>query len=412
MATQDVIDFHRGAQEINRQRLLNKIAYDSAKGDRRMNPQFKGLIPNSTGSRNAPFLTHTNQARLPFEPPVAGGAMYAGAGNAGALFNPAGRQYAKAILQRRAMDIMAQQEMLPEPTALPSEEVPLTVVEAQKDELRTLLQSIQIAATSQRATLDITTAIQRASLLLTKVGAFMDMDELEELDEVLGELQNLYETDAARDVGGPEGAFSTGFERKTIESTTALTTIIIKMREYVSGMLSASPTLTEKERKLLSSNVKKDVGIGRTLKRLSAPIAERVKGRVELKRQVGKRAAQQRSIRAELPPLLNPTGDAALRQEQARLSRAQGEFLGDQLRAEQAGYFQRAQNAAREVADVSRRQRELAARAPAQQRPSASQQRRMNEMAAMIAADESTIRQASFSGRQAAQSLAERLARR
>lgn len=37
-----------------------------------------------------------------------------GAGNAGALWNPEGREYAKSILQRRAADIIAQQQMLPE----------------------------------------------------------------------------------------------------------------------------------------------------------------------------------------------------------------------------------------------------------------------------------------------------------
>jgi len=129
MADPVVRSFHDEAMRIARTTVQNKIQYDAGKGARRRDPQYKGLPDNSTGSRNAPFFVCKGEAPFPVSSasPLVRRVM-AGAGNAGFLWNPEGRKYAKSILQRRAADIIAQQQMLPEQLELGEPDVTTGII--------------------------------------------------------------------------------------------------------------------------------------------------------------------------------------------------------------------------------------------------------------------------------------------
>jgi hypothetical protein len=110
--------WHNQQMEEARRRVQDAVKYNMGHGYRLQHTGFKGLPDNSTGSKNRPFFAAKDEVNCPLEDKI----QARGGGNAGALWNPAGRKYAKSILERRAQDTSALDEGLeaPQAPAIPS----------------------------------------------------------------------------------------------------------------------------------------------------------------------------------------------------------------------------------------------------------------------------------------------------
>jgi hypothetical protein len=141
MATAAVIAFHNANMAQERERVKLRIANGTKAsspeviGARMMNPSFKGLPHNSTGSRNAPFFVNTNQRDHPFT------------GLVGGVIKD--YRYARQLLDQRAKsaeELRALREGVAQ--GMPATAVPGPLLELSPEDSRTLelnqvLQTIQ-----------------------------------------------------------------------------------------------------------------------------------------------------------------------------------------------------------------------------------------------------------------------------
>jgi len=464
MATEEVRAFHEQGRAIANRGVMNLMANNASKGYRREHPQFRGLPANSTGSRNVPFLTHTNQARLPFEVPV-----MSGAGNAGALWNPSGREYAKAALTRRAMDIQAQQEMLPEPTeAIPGQEaIPASAAEAKLDELRGILTIIMNGLTSSyapgRDTIRFREAIEnkpptsvslgqaavgelgfidvestqtinlflKAQRLLTELGPSLDEATLLDIDEALDNIERTYR------------AFDVIAGSNTSNLTELSLDYLSSMRKYIERMVDGirRGVSEPRELKALSKNAKKAAAIGelpQTTTKLKAlvkdieskgkvvksarallPITSEIKKRQPTSGQLPPRGPPGGPAGGPPPPPRGPPGGPP-RPPPPSSAPARGPFPAPPSgRSTTDSAAARAMRRADAAAAENRAVRALANAdlALSQNRAIINQiqrqelERRQTGMAQLIDTEETNLRRAAFSGREAAVALAERLRR-
>lgn len=176
MISQDAIKrsaWHDQQFQEARKRVLDAMAYNLGHGYRLQHPTYRGLPDNSTGSKNRPFFAMKDEANVPLVPKATG------AGNPGALWNPAGRKYAKEILQRRAIDTTAQEEGMEPPQVVPpAQEEPSF---EKKLELNNMVKQLAISINQGRFS-DITFDLYRKVLMvLLAVIPFMDGAELADL---------------------------------------------------------------------------------------------------------------------------------------------------------------------------------------------------------------------------------------
>lgn len=89
--------YHEELAAAAKKMVMDAYNYNQNVGQRIQHPAYKGMGQPMAGSFNRPFFLNKDEAHISLEEKLSGG------GNAGALWNPAGRKYAKKILNRRAI---------------------------------------------------------------------------------------------------------------------------------------------------------------------------------------------------------------------------------------------------------------------------------------------------------------------
>ena len=247
-----------------RKKVLDAMSYNLGHGYRLQHPGFRGLPDNSTGSKNRPFFAAKDEADVPLESKV----QARGGGNPGALWNPAGRKYAKQILQRRAVDSSALEEGLEAPQVVPpaGSEPPSS---EKKFELTQLLKQLAVTVTQGNFN-ELTFGVMRQSLsLLFGIMPFMDDDELVDARAKFDFLENI----ATQQLSEKQPGRSAGADAilslmgDTFDSVTQL------IKEYI-VRTKTTRTLDEK-RTIIKELIKKyvDKDIVKALKQVRPDIA-------------------------------------------------------------------------------------------------------------------------------------------
>lgn len=102
MSVPEVQQFHNDKMKQERERVLLRIANGTKASSpqiisfRHSHPSYEGLPDNSTGSRTMPFFANKDESQCPLEEKIKM--------RGGTLTSPAGREYARKILLRRAQD--------------------------------------------------------------------------------------------------------------------------------------------------------------------------------------------------------------------------------------------------------------------------------------------------------------------
>jgi hypothetical protein len=156
-----------------RKKVLDAMNYNLGHGYRLQHPGFRGLPDNSLGSKNRPFFAAKDEADVPLEAKI----QSRGGGNAGALWNPAGRKYAQQILARRAVDSDALEEGMEAPQVVSPAESASPSAE-KKLELNLMIRQLAITVTQGSFTELTFSLVKQTILLLFAIMPFMDGDEL------------------------------------------------------------------------------------------------------------------------------------------------------------------------------------------------------------------------------------------
>lgn len=190
--------WHDQQMQEARRKVMDAVKYNLGHGYRLQHPGFQGLPDNSLGSKNRPFFGAKDEADVPLEHKI----HARGSGNAGALWNPAGRKYAEQILQRRAIDTSALEEGMEAPQVVPPAGEEPTM--EKKLQFNLMLQQLSQAVV-QGSVSDLTADLFRR-VISTAIGMipFLDEDEIMRLYRVF---TNMLET-VQEDMGDGESTAS------------------------------------------------------------------------------------------------------------------------------------------------------------------------------------------------------------
>ncbi len=113
--------FHEAYRQQAHQEALDRMRNVAERGQRMMNPTFRGLPANSSGAQLHLFNSHRDESHIPLPTPISAAHPLGSMVRGGALSTPEGQAYAKKILARRARDYAAIQNA---DATLPIESLP------------------------------------------------------------------------------------------------------------------------------------------------------------------------------------------------------------------------------------------------------------------------------------------------
>jgi hypothetical protein len=254
MATQESYDWHL-QKRLEAQRRVALIIQNGTKASssdviakRMMNPSYKGLPDNSTGSKNRPFFAMKDESHVPLEAKIAA--------RGGVLHTKVGKEYGYEILKRRAVDTKAQE--LAKEGIPPPEEPLLTLSEEESKtlEFNNILQTISDAVEGDEVSVALLPELRNGTrLMITLSPTFSSAD----LTDIVRVCDNILEDIGAMKVDITKGlAFKAGEEKVKAGALSQVAVFVARLRAMAQGMIGVVNS-DIKSRKLKAKSLGKEI---------------------------------------------------------------------------------------------------------------------------------------------------------
>lgn len=237
MATPSAMAFHEDSRRLYRGICMNSVKYYAGRNERRINPTYKGMVKNSTGSWNAPFVGSQDESMKPFNPMP--GANVGSGVMRGGIRNNANYPKVKELLKQRAVDMEVQDN--PEyPPPMPMES--LTDEDKYKIKFNSILMRLDDVVETGDFGVLTDDLWREIVILLANLAPTMDITELNQLLEYWDNLVYSSSMDIVA-----KGEATQQLRRKPF----VINRLISRIREFIKTMVG-NVNRSEAEKRLLA----------------------------------------------------------------------------------------------------------------------------------------------------------------